>query len=215
VRGLAPRYGKHGDRRLPLAAVFELLRPGSAAGQDSVFAPSESLQQAAYFQASLHSTESWQPWVERARQGQPLLVRWRWRLQLVLAQHRRRSTLRLSSSLQLLHLSLSQVAVFTCQRVLHCHCTIITESCNGPYGSFSLPLIHCTSSEADLHTSSNSLSESALCCAGQWSCQSELWVWPVEPDQLSLWQGSIHQCQQPLPGGLTSGRLWGVLPVDL
>ena len=120
-----------------------------------------------------------------------------------------------AAEVKLLHLSLSKFAVFTCQWVLHCHCTIITESCNGPYGSFSLPLIHCTSSEADLHTSSNSLSESALCCAGQWSCQSELWVWPVEPDQLSLWQGSIHQCQQPLPGGLTSGRLWAVLPVDL
>ena len=81
--------------------------------------------------------------------------------------------------------------------------------------SCSLPQTHYKSSEANLYTSSNSLSGLALCYAGQWSCQSKLWVWPIEPDQLSLWQGSIHQCQQPLPGGLTSGRLWAVLPVDL
>ncbi len=118
-----------------------------------------------------------------------------------------------AAEVKLLHLSLDQFAIFTW--VLHCHCPIITESCTGLDSSFSLPLLHYKSSEADLYTSSNSLSGLALCYAGQWSCQSKLWVWPTELVQLSLWQGSIHQCQQPLPGGLTSGRLWAVLPINL
>ncbi len=42
ARGLAPRDSEHGDRRLSSAAVFELLRPGCAAGQDSVFASCSS-----------------------------------------------------------------------------------------------------------------------------------------------------------------------------
>ncbi len=100
ARGLAPRDSEHGDRRLSPAAVFELLRPVCAAGQDSVFASSESLQQPAYFQTSSDSTERWQPWGKRAWQEQPLLARWRWRWQLVPAQHSRCSTLRLSSLLQ-------------------------------------------------------------------------------------------------------------------
>ena len=54
---LSTRYGTKGDRRLSVAAVFELGRPGCAAGQHSVFAPSESLQQAAHFQASSDNTE--------------------------------------------------------------------------------------------------------------------------------------------------------------
>ena len=123
-----------------------------------------------------------------------------------------------AAEVNLLHLSLGQFAIITW--VLHCQCTVITALQRAAMvhmvaASCSLPQTHYKSSEANLYTSSNSLSGLALCYAGQWSCQSELWVWPIEPDQLSLWQGSIHQCQQPLPGGLTSGRLWAVLPVDL
>lgn len=121
-----------------------------------------------------------------------------------------------AAEVELQHLNMGQTVNSKCNLYLgSCNAAAQLSQTAAMVFSLQLPLSHLKTSEADVHISSNSLSDCALCCAGQWSCQSELWVWPIEPVQLSLWQGSIHQCQQPLPGGLTSGWLWAVLPVDL